>query len=231
IAGKEYLVPLRYVGDQINPSILLSLGNDIVLKRNDDSGSSVVIEQNSLEISKKACRAVIQKAGYGQRTNEWWYRAIPAKFLVEERLSDAAQPDHLVEYRFFVFGSASGSPKAYIEVIRRNASHQPECSFFDLNGNPLSFDGEHVSYVGCRPIAGGFPAIDAIPELLSVAQKLSQGHSFIRVDLHYVSGKVFFGELTFNPAEGRFRVSPPAFDFEMGNQWELPILQGDRDAA
>lgn len=222
--GPRHLIPLKYSGENLDPDFLSRLGDNIVVKRNDDSGSAVIIRENSWEVAATACRSVNARKEYGKLTNEWWYRSIPAKLLVEERLFDSEQPDSLLEYKFFVFGRAAGMPRIFLEVIRRDKGGCIECGFFDSEMEPIRRSGIDVSYRGCLPLAGGIPAKDFFPEMKSIALKLGEGFNFVRVDLYVVSGNVYFSEMTFNPAEGRFRIQPPEFDFELGRRWELPVL-------
>lgn len=229
--GDQYLIPLIYAGDSIDPESLIEFGNDLVIKRNDDSGSAFLIRENTRKIATEACRSVISRGGYGKSTNEWWYGQIPPKILIEERLSDPEQGDRLIEYKFFVFGSLSGAPQVLLEVIRRSEGGRVECGFFDSELRPVSRSGQAVKYRGCPLVSCGLPSKALFAEMKSIALTLSEGFNFVRVDLYAVSGQVYFSELTFNPAEGRFRVSPVEFDFELGQRWELPILLEGRCPA
>ena len=42
--------------------------------------------------------------------------------------------------------------------------------------------------------------------MIVIAEKLSDGFKFLRVDLYNVKGKIYFGELTFYPAAGMGRL-------------------------
>ena len=57
--------------------------------------------------------------------------------------------------------------------------------------------------------------------MLKVAEILSSGFPFVRVDLYYINGKVYFGEMTFYPWSGYVRFRPEVFDFELGKQFSL----------
>lgn len=41
-----------------------------------------------------------------------------------------------------------------------------------------------------------------IYNIITIAEKLSDGLKFLRVDLYNIKGKIIFGELTFYPATG-----------------------------
>ena len=57
--------------------------------------------------------------------------------------------------------------------------------------------------------------------MIEIAKKLSSDFDYVRVDLYNVSGKIYFGELTFYPWSGYVKFSPDTFDFEAGKEFEL----------
>ena len=57
--------------------------------------------------------------------------------------------------------------------------------------------------------------------MLKVAEKLSEGFPYVRVDLYDVDGKVYFGELTFYPWSGYVQFEPDQWDFAFGKDFEL----------
>lgn len=56
--------------------------------------------------------------------------------------------------------------------------------------------------------------------MLKIAKTLSEDHSFVRVDLYEVQGKVYFGELTFTPATGVLNHFTDEFLLEQGRRCE-----------
>lgn len=52
--------------------------------------------------------------------------------------------------------------------------------------------------------------------MTELAEALSKGENFVRVDLYEVSGRVFFGELTLHPEAGTGVFAPSAFDVLLG---------------
>ena len=63
--------------------------------------------------------------------------------------------------------------------------------------------------------------IEIIPEnfdnMISIAEKLSNGFKFLRVDLYNVNGKIYFGELTFYPASGMIPWTNEEADHRIGS--------------
>ena len=61
--------------------------------------------------------------------------------------------------------------------------------------------------------------------MMAVAEKLSAGFPFARVDLYNIGGQIIFGEITFYPWSGYVRFTPDSFDFELGKYFRLPEIQ------
>ena len=62
-----------------------------------------------------------------------------------------------------------------------------------------------------------------INEMVELAEKLSVGIPFLRVDLYNLNGHIYFGELTFYPASGLSRWTDDRWDKEIGEMLELSI--------
>ena len=60
-----------------------------------------------------------------------------------------------------------------------------------------------------------------LKDLVSIAEALSGGIDFVRVDLYNVEGRVYFGEMTNYPSAGRGHYSPESFNLELGNFLKL----------
>lgn len=58
-------------------------------------------------------------------------------------------------------------------------------------------------------------------EMIAIAEKLSYGFKFLRVDLYNVKGKIYFGELTFYPAAGVGVFVPKEWDEKLGTLLKL----------
>ena len=52
--------------------------------------------------------------------------------------------------------------------------------------------------------------------MISLAEQLSDGFKFLRVDLYNIKGKIYFGELTFYPAAGLGELVPDEWNEKIG---------------
>jgi len=65
------------------------------------------------------------------------------------------------------------------------------------------------------------PKPERIEEMFTIAEILSQGFPFVRVDLYYSEGRIFFGEMTFNPDGGMDSNLLPETDLLFGSKIKL----------
>lgn len=120
--------------------------------------------------------------------------------------------EELKDYKFFCFG---GKVKCFKIDFGRFVEHH--ANYYSPEGDLLPF-GEK----GLEPD----PAHEEImpnnlKDMISVAEKLSEGFKFLRVDLYNVKGNIYFGELTFYPAAGMGAFVPEVWDGKLGDMLGL----------
>lgn len=100
----------------------------------------------------------------------------------------------LVDYKFFCF---DGVAESVMVCTERETGH-PKFYFFDKEWNLKKYN------IRGKEAPAGFtlPKPDCIDEMFSIAEKLSKGIPYVRVDLYCIDGLVFFGEMTFYPDSG-----------------------------
>lgn len=130
---------------------------------------------------------------YGELTGQLHYSRITPRILVEELLSQESDPDAtLVDYKFYCFG---GEPRYCYVVSNRafDAKHTHSRMMYDVSWRPLDqafIAGKTLNYISVP---------NSLSEMLEVAEKLSSGIPFVRVDLYEVNEEVRFSEMTFMP--------------------------------
>ena len=139
---------------------------------------------------------------------EWAYTLIKqSRYIVEEYLENEVNPEAgISDYKFFCF---NGKPHCIAYDIDRYIGHKR--NFYDIEWNNL-----HVS-TDCDTFDDNLvPRPDGLEDMCKVAEILSKDFPFVRVDLYYIKGKVYFGELTFYPWSGYVKFSPEEFDYQLG---------------
>lgn len=140
---------------------------------------------------------------------EWAYTLIEeSRYIVEEYLENEENPEAgISDYKFFCF---NGKPYCIAYDVDRYIGHKR--NFYDTQWNNL-----HVT-TDCDTFDDGLALRpEGLEELLEVAEILSKDFPFVRVDLYFIKGKVYFGELTFYPWSGYVKFKPEDFDYKLGN--------------
>ena len=61
--------------------------------------------------------------------------------------------------------------------------------------------------------------------MITLAEKLSEGIPFVRVDFYEIDEKIFFGEITFYPGSGFEEFTPVEWDHELGSWLDLSLIR------
>ena len=188
-----------------------------VIKSTDGGGGENILicrDKASLNITETVDR--LKKWKNKKNVNagrEWAYTCIEeSRYIIEDYLENESNPEAgISDYKFFCF---DGKPYCVVYDIDRYIGHKR--NFYDIEWNNLNVTSDCP---GFEDDGGNKP--DGLEEMLKVAEILSSGFPFVRVDLYYIKGKVYFGEMTFYPWSGYVRFRPEVFDFELGKQFSL----------
>ena len=81
-------------------------------------------------------------------------------------------------------------------------------------------------------VVGNFETLDKdIPKprnyelMVQLVEKLCAGFEHVRVDMYNISGRIFFGEMTFTSGAGTEGFRPDELDFTFGDMWDLTVPQ------
>lgn len=162
---------------------------------------------NIEEVNKKISEWLTQD--YWKGAAEYQYRYITKKVLVEEYLGD-----NLEAYKFYCF---NGEPKiVYLSMANEEGEKDFYLDFYDMEWNHLDIGlASHEHYPGMlsKP--------EAFDDMINMAKKLSTPFPFVRVDLYYVNGKIYFSEFTFMPTAGYMKLEPRGTDKIWGSWLHL----------
>ncbi|HIT93342.1 MAG TPA: hypothetical protein IAD11_10555, partial [Candidatus Stercorousia faecigallinarum] len=117
----------------------------------------------------------------------------------------------LFEYLIFCF---NGEPKLILFASGKRTD-KICCTMFDTQWNNLHFN--YGGYLHEDPV----PVPKNFDKMLDIARTLSKDFKFVRVDLHNVEGKIYFGEMTFTPASGYMKFCPRKYDRILGGMLDL----------
>jgi len=190
--GSEYLVELYQVCNHFSEINFDSLPDSFVIKTNHDSGTVILVsnksELNYSSIEKNIEESIAKK--YGWNKGEWAYPYIQPKILVEEFiLSTGICP---ADYKFHC---VDGEVK-WLQYIYDRCGCIKEVI--------ISPDGSvaNVHFDNNMEYSENFIMPLKFDQLKAIACRLSSGFKYVRIDLYYSNGKIYFGEMTFFPLSG-----------------------------
>lgn len=207
--GAEYLTKLLFVTTDPEEIDFTQLTPPYVIKATHSSRCNIFVTDNA-EVDRdeviKICRTWLAKSYY-KVGREWCYKNIVPRIIVEEFIRDE-EGEPLNEYKLYCF---SGVP-TYVSVIHdRHTDFKQNVYDTEWNKLPLQFKGQDFEWESPRP--------NTLEHMISLAQKLSNGLDFVRVDLYSDRNKVIVGELTNYPDNGGKIFIPKEYDLIYGQKW------------
>ena len=150
---------------------------------------------------------------YGTFSVEPHYKKLQHRVYCEKLI---APSDELVDYKFFC---CNGVPTAILVCSGRSDSEacrsKLQMKLYDVDWeriDGLKNTGNHLE------TAYDFKKPENFAQMLTIAESLSADFDFVRVDLYNLQGKIYFGELTFTPANGVFESYTDDFIAQMGKR-------------
>ncbi|MBQ7410442.1 MAG: glycosyl transferase [Clostridia bacterium] len=214
--GEDYIIPTLGVWDSFDEINFNLLPKQFVLKCTHDSGGVVVIKDKDKIDIKKVKKKLEQsmKKNYYYIGREWPYKNIKPRIIAEKYMVDESGYE-LKDYKLMVFG---GKVKYSFVCTNRNSKKGLCINFYDKEWNPMPFERHYPK--NNKEIKK--------PEnyelMVEFAELLGKDIPFIRVDFYEVTGKIYFGELTFYPGSGVEEFSPEEWDYKLGELIKLPKI-------
>ncbi|EDR6016222.1 ATP-grasp fold amidoligase family protein [Salmonella enterica] len=212
------ILPVVYgVFDDVDYIDISSFPEKFVLKCNHDTGSFIIcINKNSFDLENAKSKLSLHlKMNMYYKTREWQYKKIKPFIFCEEYINRHCMmcsgliPD---VFRFHCFDSDA----LYVEVEFIDDKNNHYTNIYDDRWNIQS-----VRLNGRPNTPSVIPKPDKFDEAILVAESLSKGLDYCRIDLYLTSTKIYFSEFTFAPNNGRERFSPVEWDATFGKSWNL----------
>lgn len=217
--GEKYIIPTIEEWGKFDEIDFEKLPNQFVLKCNHDSGSVLIVKDKRLltesdikNAKKKFSRRLRQNPYYLAR--EYPYKNVKPRIFAEQYRVDESGVE-LKDYKFFCF---NGEPKFL--YVGKNRMVDVRFDFYDLNFNHLNIRNIHDNADDPLTVKP-----DTFDEMIDVCKKLSEGFTFVRIDLFTDNKNVYFGEYTFFPGAGLYPFYPPEKEIEFGSYIDLTKLK------
>lgn len=208
--GEEYLIPILGVWESVEEIDFDSLPNQFVLKCTHGSKCNVVCtDKKTLNVEEaKKNLAKWMEINYFYHSREWPYKSVKPRIIAEKYMLSSGE-EELIDYKFYC---NNGRPD-YVMVCVGRAKDDLRFLFFDREWKFHRFNIGDEKY----PEDFTYPMPSCIPKMFEIAEKLSAGFPFLRVDLYESGGKIYFGELTLYPSGGFDRDIYPETDAHLGS--------------
>jgi hypothetical protein len=196
--GEKYLIPKLGKWNSFDEIDFDKLPNNFCLKMNHGSSMNYLVKDKNRMDKKEAKKnfSYWLKSPFWALSFEPQYRYIPRVILAEKYIEEL--DGKLYDYKIFCF---NGVPKFILCIGDRDLKkHMGYEKIYDTEWNELDWTFEdYHRFTYC------IPKPNKLTEMLNVATTLSEGFTFVRVDLYEIRGEVIFGEMTFTPGSGLFR--------------------------
>jgi hypothetical protein len=218
--GRDYLIPLVVGGgggyDSFDEIYFDALPGQFVLKATHACGWNVIVKDKS-KFNKIAAK---EKFDLWMNSNfaycvglELQYRDIKPRIIAEQYLED--ETGGLADYKFYCF---EGKPYCVEYFVNRFGKGGYKAIMYDLEWKPTGWtvDAHHEPGVVTKKP-------DNFDEMLKIVNTLCTGFHHVRIDLYWVNGHIYFGEMTFTSASGLEHFEPEEWNIKLGNMIKLPI--------
>lgn len=215
--GEEHLVPLLWSGSDPEKFPFAALPDKFVIKTNHGCGFTILVNNKQyldIKATKKKLRAWLN-SNFSRNSylgHAWAYKNILPRIIVEQFLDEDGKPPR--DYKFYCF---SGRVEYLLITYDRFGYHREK--HFTKEFVPLDL------WNGLDQFPGPFNLPINYGKMIKIAEKLSVGFDFVRVDLYNIKGKIYFGELTFYPAGGLAPFVPREWDYIFGEKWKYKIKE------
>ena len=183
------------------------------MKANHGSGYVKVVHDKAETSFEEFARA--KRALAGRRTSTV-LRASGTTSIIKPRIFfEAMLTDESgnipADFKIHCFNQVAGKQKAFILHISDRFTPHPRGDFYDEDWNQLDIRIGHYPNSAVPS-----PRPDNLDEILRNAKQLSANFDYVRVDLYAPDDRIFFGELTFTPGAGVYRLTPDQIDYDWG---------------
>lgn len=215
--GLEHiLIPLYGKWDKAEDIDFDSLPEQYVLKPNNGNSDIIIVTDNN-KLDREDAIERLNHSGAGKFIASAQPHYLPIKpcFIAEELLV-TDNPFGVVDYKIKVF---NGKPYCIGTWANRTPmTNTGDFGIYDLDWNPL------YHWISDKAMTHTYiPRPSCLKEMLEYASILGKDFEQVRVDFYEISGKVYFGELTFTSAAGRDNDYTDEALLEMGAQIKLDL--------
>lgn len=211
IFGDDYVIPTYGIYEKFDDIDFDSLPEKFVMKTTHQSGGVIVCtDKNQLDVAsaRKIITGKLHKNLYYWGL-EWPYKNVTPRIIIEKYIGNGQD---VKDYKLMCF---NGVVKCSFVCSERNSEGGLKVDFYDTAWHLMPFTRHYPNSSVHTPKPINYDL------MVRVAERISQGMPFLRVDFFEVDGKMYIGELTFYPGCGFEEFVPVEWDFILGSWIDL----------
>lgn len=216
--GHEFIIRTLGVWEKPEDIPFDKLPNQFVLKTTHGGGGGgiIICKDKSIfnipEAVAKLKRAM--KSDIYTYYREWPYKNVTRRIIAEKFIQDENGYE-LKDYKLFCFDGKVQFCKVDFDRFEDHHANYYSPTWSILPFGEANFAPKFEKQIEC-PVN--------FNEMLRLANKLSQGIPFARIDFYSIKGRSYFGEITFFPASGMGEWTPVEADEHIGKMLNLPNI-------
>ena len=200
------------------------LPDRFVMKANNGyDGHLICYDKSLLDIASETKRfKKLLRKRFGYDTFEPHYTRIKPCIIAEELLDPGKQAvvsSSLVDYKIWCFNGKA----EHIWVYSNRTEDSVEFGIYDPDWNyhPEWAVATSCFLKQCIPL----PKPETLPQMIEMAEQLSEGFPEVRVDMYEVDGRVRFGEMTFTSGGGCMNHFDAGYLVHLGEKVDLNLVK------
>lgn len=211
--GGECLIPLLWSGEKPEDIPFDDLPSQFVMKANHGSGYNIIVTDKSKLDQANAKRKLKRWLGENFGLDKylgaaWGYKNIKPCVTIESFIGDKNKPP--ADFKFYCF-----SGRAELLTLHVNRFDGLKSTTLNRNFERYRFSSGFKQYDFEYPRPTNYDAI------VRLAEALSEGFYFMRVDLYSSENRIYFGELTPYPVgvSQFYSFDISSLDKPLGEKW------------
>lgn len=212
--GEEYLVPILGVWEKFEEIDFDQLPEKFVLKCTHDSGGIVICKDKKIFDIEEAKNKIEKclKHNFYYIGREWPYKNVKPRIIAEKYLENINSKEKLMDYKFMCFNQ---KVQCSFVCSGRNEKEGLSVDFYDLEWRKMPFTRKYKNSNKeiKRPVN--------YKKMIKLAEILSEGIPFARIDFYEIDNKIYFGEITLYPGCGFEKFNPSKYDKILGDWIDL----------